>query len=82
MAILDNYMFRPLLVIFRLSSRQIRILLKLPLNSYACFNMKSVKRTFEEDGVPSSTGFILGGTEYIPIKFSNAITYRGLVVES
>jgi len=27
MAILDNYMFRPLLVIFRLSSRELKVLL-------------------------------------------------------
>jgi hypothetical protein len=55
--------------------------IKLPLNFYACFNKKSVKRTFKEDGMPSSSVFTLGGTEHIPIKFSNAITYKGFMVE-
>jgi hypothetical protein len=58
---------------------RVRPQITLPLNSYACFNKKSVKWTFEGDGVPSSSVFILGGTEYIAIKFSNA---KGLVVES
>ena len=34
MAILDNYMFRPLLAIFRLSSRELKVYLMAILDNY------------------------------------------------